>query len=66
VLGTRKGELVGAELYDCPWCGSAKSIDFGVCQVCLMEFPVETRVISLPTRSAAPIVLDAQETAKAE
>lgn len=36
-------------LYDCPWCGSAKSIEHGLCQICLMEFPVETKVITLPT-----------------
>jgi len=34
--------------YDCPSCGSAKSIEYGLCQVCLMEFPVETKVITLP------------------
>ena len=36
-------------LYDCPWCGSAQSIEHGLCQVCLMEFPVETTIIALPT-----------------
>jgi hypothetical protein len=39
---------VGITLYDCPWCGSAKSIEHGLCQVCLMEFPMETKVIALP------------------
>lgn len=24
---------------DCDWCGSAKSVERGVCQVCLMRFP---------------------------
>ena len=43
---------MGSELYDCPWCGSAKSIEHGLCQVCLMEFPVETKVIELPSRRA--------------
>lgn len=33
---------------DCTWCGSAKSIEFGVCQICLMEYPLETKVIRLP------------------
>lgn len=23
---------------DCTWCGSAQSIEYGVCQVCLMRF----------------------------
>jgi hypothetical protein len=36
------------ELLDCHWCGSARSIEFGICQVCLMEYPVETKVIELP------------------
>jgi len=40
---------VGITLYDCPSCGSAKSIEHGLCQICLMEFPIETKVISLPT-----------------
>jgi hypothetical protein len=35
--------------YDCPWCGSAKSIEHGICQVCLMEFSVDTKIIALPT-----------------
>ena len=26
------------ELRDCAWCGSAASIEYGVCQVCLMRF----------------------------
>jgi hypothetical protein len=37
------------DLLDCHWCGSARSIEFGICQVCLMEYPVETKVIELPT-----------------
>lgn len=24
---------------DCTWCGSARSIEHDVCQVCLMRFP---------------------------
>ena len=39
-----------ADLFDCPWCGSAKSIEHGVCQVCLMEFDVDTKIIQLPPR----------------
>ena len=27
------------DLRDCTWCGSAASIEYGVCQVCLMRFP---------------------------
>lgn len=37
------------ELLDCHWCGSARSIEYGLCQVCLMEYPIETQVITLPT-----------------
>ncbi|MFN2613246.1 MAG: hypothetical protein ABR552_00315 [Actinomycetota bacterium] len=33
---------------DCNWCGSARSIEHGICQVCLMEYPLETRIIQLP------------------
>ena len=44
-----EGSPVGVTLYDCPWCGSAKAIEHGLCQVCLMEYPVETKVITLPT-----------------
>ena len=36
------------ERADCTWCGSARSIEFGICQVCLMEYPLETKVIRLP------------------
>ena len=37
-----------SERLDCTWCGSARSIEYGICQVCLMEFPLETKVIHLP------------------
>ena len=47
---------MATELYDCPWCGSAKSIEHGLCQVCLMEFPVETKVIDLTPRRAARVM----------
>jgi hypothetical protein len=33
---------------DCTWCGSAQSIEYAVCQVCLMRFPedeTEQRVV---------------------
>ena len=33
---------------DCTWCGSARSIEHGICQVCLMEYPVAMKVIRLP------------------
>ena len=39
-----------ANLFDCPWCGSAKSIEHGLCQLCLMEFDVETKIIKLAPR----------------
>jgi hypothetical protein len=39
---------MGAESLDCTWCGSARSIEYGICQICLMEYPLETQVIPLP------------------
>jgi hypothetical protein len=36
------------ERLDCTWCGSAASIEHGICQVCLMEYPVDMKVIRLP------------------
>ena len=43
---------MATELFDCPACGSAQSIERGLCQVCLTEFRVNTQVIALPTRDA--------------
>jgi len=37
-----------ADRLDCTWCGSAASIEYGICQVCLMEHPVDSKVIKLP------------------
>lgn len=45
------------ELRDCTWCGSAASIEYGVCQVCLMRFPDEDApsiVIRLPDQLEEP------------
>jgi hypothetical protein len=39
---------MATERLDCSWCGSARSIEYGICQVCLMEYPLETKVIRLP------------------
>ena len=36
------------ERLDCKWCGSARSIEHGICQVCLMEYPLDTKIIQLP------------------
>jgi len=40
------------ELRDCTWCGSAASIEYGVCQVCLMHLtedePPDRIVVALP------------------
>jgi hypothetical protein len=47
---------VEPELLDCHWCGSARSIEFGICQVCLMEYPVDTRVIQLPTERPERVI----------
>lgn len=33
---------------DCGWCGSAASIEYGICQVCLMEYGLDTDVIRFP------------------
>lgn len=43
-----------AEPRDCTWCGSAKSIEFGLCQVCLMAYPEPDPevVIKLPDAHA--------------
>ena len=38
------------ERYDCTWCGSAASVEYGVCQICLMEFPSRATVITLPAK----------------
>jgi hypothetical protein len=50
--GTANRETWGTGLntdrLDCTWCGSAASIEHGICQVCLMEYPVDTKVIRLP------------------
>lgn len=37
------------ELLDCSWCGSAKSVENGLCQVCLMDYSKHAEVIPLPT-----------------
>lgn len=44
---------MGAEGLDCTWCGSARSIEYGICQVCLMEYPLETQVIPLPHKKSS-------------
>jgi hypothetical protein len=37
---------------DCGWCGSARSIEYGICQVCLMEYAVDTAVLTFPLERA--------------
>jgi len=59
---------------DCTWCGSARSIEYGVCQVCLMRLPEgadpERVVIELRDPAAPPDPLPDEpsvaETAAAE
>ena len=51
-------------LYDCPWCGSAKSIEHGLCQVCLMEYPMDTKVITLPPARPAETPDPARQAAR--
>ncbi len=43
------------EVTDCTWCGSAGSIEIGVCQVCLMPYPEETIELPDPDDPRAPI-----------
>lgn len=38
----------GPELFDCHSCGSARSVEHGLCQVCLTEYREDTQVIPLP------------------
>ena len=56
---------MATERLDCTWCGSAASVEYGVCQVCLMEFPNDAEVISLPTKDDArrTIALDERKEA---
>ena len=49
-----RSRVVADDLFDCPWCGSAQSIEHGVCQVCLMDFAVDTKVIELPRPARRP------------
>jgi hypothetical protein len=44
----RRGTGMDTDRLDCTWCGSAASIEHGICQVCLMEYPVDMKVIRLP------------------
>jgi hypothetical protein len=43
------------EVTDCTWCGSAGSIEFGICQVCLMPYPEEHIDLPDPNDPAAPV-----------
>lgn len=45
---------MGEERLDCTWCGSARSIEHGMCQVCLMEYALDTQVIQLPVERDVP------------
>lgn len=49
------------ERLDCSWCGSARSIEYGICQVCLMEYPLDTRIIQLPLERQEKRVLKLDE-----
>jgi hypothetical protein len=35
-----RGTGMNTDRLDCTWCGSAASIEHGICQVCLMEYPL--------------------------
>jgi hypothetical protein len=43
------------EVDDCTWCGSAGSIDHGICQVCLMPYPEEHIEMPDPDDPRAPV-----------
>jgi hypothetical protein len=47
------------EVNDCTWCGSAGSIDHGMCQVCLMPYPEEHIEMPDPNDPRAPVELAA-------
>lgn len=32
---------------NCAWCRSADSVEYGICQVCLAEYPLDTEIIDL-------------------
>lgn len=50
---------------DCTWCGSARSIEYGVCQVCLMRFP-EDRADDRIIVAMDPAGIEVEETATPE
>lgn len=43
------------EVTDCTWCGSAGSIEYGMCQVCLMPYPDEHIELPDPDDPRAPV-----------
>ncbi|MBI4729776.1 MAG: hypothetical protein HY775_09800 [Acidobacteria bacterium] len=45
-----------SELFDCTWCGSARSVEHGLCQVCLMEYPKKTQILRLPDARRAAVM----------
>ncbi len=45
------------EVNDCTWCGSAGSIEHGMCQVCLMPYPEEHIEMPDPNDPRAPVEL---------
>ena len=42
---------------DCTWCGSAQSIEYGICQVCLMRMPDDSSPDPVVIELAEPVVL---------
>ena len=54
---------------DCTWCGSARSIEYGVCQVCLMRLPEDSdldRIVIELRDPAAPLEPEVHEQQVAE
>jgi hypothetical protein len=44
---------------DCAWCRSADSIEHGICQICLAEYPLDTEVIDLSPERERRVSLEA-------
>lgn len=51
---------------NCAWCRSTRSVEHGICQVCLAEYPLDTRVIDLaPSQETGVVALEDRESAAA-
>lgn len=51
---------------NCAWCRSTRSVEHGICQVCLAEYPMDTEIIDLsPVRDELSLTIEEQQTATA-